>query len=76
MKLGLSIHTLLSLAVIFSFSANSASAYIGPGAGLSAIGACFAFFAAIIAALLGFIWYPIKRLLKKKACRKPMKNNS
>lgn len=45
---------------------NSATAYIGPGAGLSAIGAFLALFMAIIAALFGFLWYPVKRILKKK----------
>ena len=46
-----------------------ALAYIGPGSGLSAIGVFFALLAATIAALFGFLWYPIKRLLRK---RKPM----
>lgn len=46
-----------------------AMAYIGPGTGLSAIGAFLAVVAGIIVALLGFIWYPIKRLLRKKKPR-------
>jgi ABC-type uncharacterized transport system permease subunit len=45
--------------------ATPAMAYIGPGAGLSAIGAFIAIVAAIIAALFGFLWYPIKRLIRK-----------
>lgn len=40
-------------------------AYIGPGAGISAIGTVLAFIAAIFLAIVGFIWYPIKRLLAK-----------
>lgn len=43
-----------------------AIAYIGPGAGLSAIGTFLALLAAVIAALLGFLWYPIKRILRRK----------
>jgi hypothetical protein len=43
-----------------------ASAYLGPGAGLSAIGALLALFAAIAVAIFGFLWYPIKRLRRKK----------
>jgi hypothetical protein len=39
-------------------------AYIGPGAGLTAIGAALAFVGAIVLAVIGFIWYPIKRLLR------------
>lgn len=44
----------------------AAEAYIGPGAGLGAIGTVLAFFGAILLAIVGFVWYPIKRLLKKK----------
>jgi len=45
--------------------APNALAYIGPGAGLTAIGTVVAFVAAICLAIVGFIWYPIKRLLAK-----------
>jgi hypothetical protein len=40
-------------------------AYIGPGTGLSAIGAVLAVVAGIAVAIFGFFWYPIKRLLGK-----------
>ena len=39
-------------------------AYIGPGAGLSAIGALIALVFAIIVAIFGFVWYPIRRIMK------------
>lgn len=45
---------------------NTASAYIGPGAGLSAIGTIIAVIGALILAVVGFIWYPVKRLLKAR----------
>ncbi len=41
-------------------------AYIGPGPGLSAIGALFALIAAVFLAIVGFIWYPIKRLFRRR----------
>ena len=41
------------------------TAYIGPGAGLSAFGSLFALLAAIIIAGFGFFWFPIKRLFKR-----------
>jgi hypothetical protein len=44
-------------------------AYIGPGTGLSAIGAFLAVVAFLIVALFGFVWYPIKRLLRLKKSR-------
>jgi hypothetical protein len=40
-------------------------AYIGPGAGIGAIGTVIAFIGAILLAIVGFIWYPMKRLLVK-----------
>lgn len=43
-----------------------AFAYIGPGAGLSAIGTIFAFVGSILLLLVGFLWYPAKRLLIRK----------
>lgn len=44
--------------------AAPALAYMGPGAGLSAIGSLLALIAAAVAGLFGFVWFPIKRLLK------------
>jgi uncharacterized membrane protein len=40
-----------------------AEAYIGPGAGLSVFGTVVAFLGAVLFAIVGFVWYPIKRLL-------------
>jgi hypothetical protein len=40
-------------------------AYIGPGAGLTVIGTVVAFVAAIFLAIVGFVWYPTKRLIAK-----------
>ncbi len=42
-----------------------AMAYIGPGTGLGAIAAFFALIAGVVLAIVGFLWYPLKRLLKK-----------
>jgi len=44
-----------------------AQAYIGPGAGITAIGTVIALIGAILLAIIGFLWYPIKRLLRKRA---------
>ena len=45
-------------------------AYIGPGSGLSAIGTLIAFVAALLLAIIGFVWYPVKRLLAKRREKK------
>lgn len=44
----------------------STLAYIGPGGALSAVGTLLALLAAVALALVGFLWYPIKRLLRSR----------
>ena len=46
-------------------------AYMGPGTGLSAIGASLALVAGVVIAILGFLWYPIKRPLGTKKSQEP-----
>ena len=58
-------HASLALALLL-MAASPAMAYIGPGAGLTAIGAALAFVGAILLAVVGFIWYPNKRLLRTR----------
>lgn len=60
------------ITVAITCSPATALAYIGPGSGLSAIGAFIALIAAIIVAILGFLWYPFRRLIRylKKDSRK------
>lgn len=50
-----------------AFPTSIAEAYVGPGAGLSAIGIVFALIATVALAIVGFVWYPVKRLLKKRS---------
>ena len=58
---------ILSLMVIALLLAapQSAGAYIGPGAGIAAIGTVIALIGSILLAIVAFLWYPIKRLLAK-----------
>ena len=39
-------------------------AYVGPGAGITAIGSVLALLAGILFAIIGFVWYPLKRLFR------------
>jgi hypothetical protein len=55
----------VTVAGAFSMWATPAFAYVGPGAGLSAIGAFLALILGVILAFVGFIWYPVKRFLRK-----------
>lgn len=43
------------------------AAYVGPGAGLSALGSLLALLAAVVVAIAGFLWYPIKRIFGKRS---------
>lgn len=45
------------------FFPGTALAYIGPGAGLTAIGSVLAFVGVVVLLIAGFVWYPVKRLI-------------
>lgn len=40
-------------------------AYVGPGLGLGVIGALVGGLLALLMAIVGLVWYPIKRMLRK-----------
>ena len=44
-------------------------AYMGPGAGLGAIGTLLALIGAVLLAVVGFVWYPVKRLIRSRRSR-------
>jgi len=48
------------------FLPSTATAYVGPGAGLSAIGSLLALIAAVVLVVVGFLWYPLKRIMNKR----------
>ena len=49
------------------FMTETAFAYIGPGAGLTVIGTVIALIGTVVLAIVGFIWYPIKRMRARSA---------
>lgn len=51
--------------ILLMASPGVAIAYIGPGAGITVIGTAIAFLGVIVLAIVGFVWYPIKRLRAK-----------
>ena len=54
--------TLLALVTI----AIPAHAYLGPGGAVSSIGALLALIGAVFLAVIGFVWFPVKRMLARK----------
>ena len=43
-----------------------ADAYVGPGLGVGAIAAFFGAVLAVLLAIVGVVWYPLKRLLNRR----------
>jgi hypothetical protein len=41
------------------------TAYLGPGAVVSTLGAVLAVIAGVFIAVFGFIWYPVRRLIRR-----------
>lgn len=46
--------------------ARPAEAYIGPGAGLGTILVAVALGLGLVLVLAGFVWYPLKRMMRKR----------
>jgi len=61
---------LIFSSIIFCLITTSSFAYLGPGVGGSVIAATIGIIVAIFAALFGLIWFPVKRLLKKRKEKK------
>jgi hypothetical protein len=56
--------------LLFFIITTSSNAYLGPGIGGGLIAATLGIIVALIAAIFGLIWFPIKRLLKKRKEKK------
>ena len=57
---------LLTAALMGLILPSPALAYIGPGAGLGAIAVTVALLLGVLLLVIGLVWYPLKRLMKKK----------
>lgn len=58
---------ILILAVLGSMvTANSAFAYVGPGAGLSTLGALWGVLIAVVASLGFIILWPVRRMMRRR----------
>ena len=59
----LSISWVLSFSLAMVLLPAVAQAYIGPGTGLSALGAILAVVGTVCFSLVGLVWYPVKRFI-------------
>ncbi len=57
---------------LFVFYPLTAEAYLGPGLGVGTLGVVFGLLASIIMTFVAIIWYPVKRMIKKKQALKEM----
>ena len=55
----------LGACALLALLTSPAYAYMGAGAGLSALGSILSFIGVFALMALGFLWYPIKRTIKK-----------
>lgn len=65
--------TIIGLALLWG---GEAVAYIGPGAGVTVIGTVIAVVGAVLLMIVGFIYYPIKRLLRARRHNSAAKSDS
>tara|TARA_Y100001970_G_scaffold209467_1_gene255378 strand:- start:3943 stop:4161 length:219 start_codon:yes stop_codon:yes gene_type:complete len=68
-------YKLILTTFLFFLLTTSSFAYLGPGVGGGVIAATVGVIVAIFAALFGLIWFPVKRLLKKRKESKENKQN-
>jgi hypothetical protein len=57
----------LFVGTLLLFSTGLAHAYVGPGLGVGVIGAILGLLAAVALAVIGTVWYPIKRMLRARS---------
>jgi len=63
-------YLIITALVLVTISPELAYAYVGPGAGLSALGSVLSLLAAIGLGIVGFVWYPVRRLLRRIRSRR------
>lgn len=68
--------TLCFCLVLLGYSAGPAHAYIGPGAGAGTIAVVLGVLASVAMAFFAILWYPIKRVIKKRKAGKLSQTSS
>ena len=66
---------IISLILLFLISSTPSFAYLGPGIGGGILAATLGVIIAILAAIFGLLWFPLKRILKKRKKEKENKQN-
>jgi len=69
MKAGARVLGLVSLLMLAA--PGTALAYVGPGLGVGAIAAFFGAVLAVLLAIVGVVWYPLKRFFNRNKPKEP-----
>lgn len=67
--------TMAILAALFVSTTGPALAYAGPGLGFGAVATAFGIISSLLLILLSFIWFPLKRLIRKMRKSAPAERN-
>lgn len=73
-KVTLPVPVMAALAILITTS--PAQAYVGPGLGLGTLAVIAGVIGSIFLAIFAVLWYPMKRLLKKKKAPAPVDSGS
>lgn len=66
---------LLLTTAVYVMTIMPAYAYLGPGMGAGTIAVALGLFGSIFLALFAVVYYPIKRMLKRKKSKKELREN-
>lgn len=64
------ITTLILLTLLLLVQINTATAYVGPGAGISVLGSLLSILATIVVAIGAIIVWPLRKYLKRRKARR------
>ncbi|MDH4018584.1 MAG: hypothetical protein OEU84_03200 [Xanthomonadales bacterium] len=64
------ITTLILLTLLLLVQINTATAYVGPGAGISVLGSLLSILATIVVAIGAIIIWPLRKYLKRRKTRR------
>ena len=68
-------YKIILLTLLFFLINTYSFAYLGPGVGGGMMAATLGIIFALLAAIFGLIWFPLKRLLKKRRQEKNQQQN-
>ncbi|MGD9200749.1 MAG: hypothetical protein PVI26_04225 [Chitinispirillia bacterium] len=62
---------LLKIVFLLCLAVSYIWAYVGPGTGLTAVGTALGLIVAVLLLLIGFVWFPLKKIFGKKKETEP-----